>query len=87
MHEPTEIPNIVYVKYEARDGGLQIARHMRPAILDPTVDLSDFVRDIVHSYKADPGITYLGLADHDEYEAFKNLRLPNLDSHDSQSNL
>ena len=75
MNEPTDIPNIVYVKYEETDGGLQIARHVRPAILDPSKELSDFVRDIVHTYKSNPALTYLGLADQDEYEAFKNLNM------------
>jgi hypothetical protein len=73
MIEPTEIPNIVYVKYESADGKLRIGRHVRPALLDPNSDLSDFVREIVQSYKVDPNLTYLGLADYDEYEAFTNL--------------
>ena len=74
MTESSETPNFVYVKYEGTDSGMQIARHMRPALLDPSDELSDFVREIVLSYKSNPGLTYLGLADEDEYEAFRKLQ-------------
>jgi hypothetical protein len=73
MTEPIDTPAFVYVKFEAANGQLQIAKHVRPLLLDPSDELGDFIRDIVHTYKADPDVTYLGLADEDEYEAFRKL--------------
>jgi hypothetical protein len=71
--EPIPAPRFVYVKYATTGGDLQIARHMRPALLGPGEDISDFVRDLVHTYKSNRSVKYLGIADEDEFAAFRTL--------------
>ncbi len=67
------VSQIVYVKYESVDGSLNIAKHVRPALLSASEEADDFIRDIVHNYKSNPDMRYLGLADEDEFAAFERL--------------
>ena len=65
---------VIFVKYEDENGALNIGRHANATLLSPDQDIDDYVRDIVHEYKANPKVTYLGLADQDEYEAFLKIQ-------------
>jgi hypothetical protein len=75
MNNSTDNLQVVFVKFETDDGSLRIARHERATLLSPDEEIDDYVRDIVHDYKSNPSVKYLGLADQDEFDAFQKLKV------------
>jgi hypothetical protein len=74
MSTGSDNTRVVFVKFESADGVLHIARHERTALPSPDEQVDEYIREIVHDYKSNPGVTYLGLADQDEYDAFMKIK-------------